>query len=132
MGTLKQKNKDYLSGPEMLKEIIRCQQNNVISDKLARMFMLLSNRYSSKANFSGYTYRDEMVASGILACVVAFPKFDPTKSNNPFAYFTKCIHRAFLQILNKEKTQQVLRDTILVKEGHNPSFNFMESTEFEE
>jgi hypothetical protein len=120
------KNKDYLSNKEMLAEIIACQERREISPKLSKMFILLATKYSTKANFSGYTYRDEMVATGILASVSAFPKFNPAKSDNPFAYFTKCIHRAFLQILNKEKNHQNIRDKMLVQTGQEPSFTYLD------
>lgn len=122
----KKKHKDYLSNKEMYTEIMQCQEQGEISDKLGRMFMLLSKHYATKPNFSGYTYVDEMVASGIAACCIAFNKFDGEKSQNPFAYFTQCIHHSFLQVLNKERNHQNIRDSLLVDAEMNPSLNFLE------
>ena len=34
-----------------------------------------------------------------------FRNFDPTKSNNPFAYFTQIIYFAFLRRITREKKQ---------------------------
>ncbi len=79
-----------------------------------------------KPNFNNYTYKIEMISSGILACVSALHKFDSEKSENAFAYYTSIIHNAFIQILNKEKKQQNIRDELLIKAELNPSFGYQE------
>lgn len=122
----KKESKDYLSNKEMYAEIVICQEKNVMSDKLGKMFVLLATHYATKPKFSGYSYRDEMVDAGITACCVAFNKFNPQRSVNTFAYFTTCIHNAFLQILNKEKTQREIRDKLLLNADMNPSFGYSE------
>ena len=38
-----------------------------------------------------------------------FRNFDPTKSNNPFAYFTQIIYYAFLRRIQKEKKQMYVK-----------------------
>jgi DNA-directed RNA polymerase specialized sigma subunit len=120
----KRASSDYLSNKQMYEELIRCQLAGKISDKLGKMFLLLSKHYATKPNFSGYTYKDEMISSGVLACCVAFTKFDGNKSNNPFAYFTQCIHHSFLQVLNKERANQDIRDKLLIQAELNPSSGF--------
>lgn len=40
---------------------------------------------------------------GVENCLKYIEKFDPEKSNNPFAYFTQVIWFAFLQRIAKEK-----------------------------
>lgn len=122
----KKKDKDYLSNKEMYQEIIECQDRGAISDKLGRMFMLLSRKYATKPNFSGYSYKDELISAGITSCVAAFMKFKREKTQNPFSYFTQCIHTAFLQILNKEKRHQEIRDALLVQNDMTPSNSYME------
>lgn len=122
----KKKEKGYLSNKEMFEELIICQKMNVVSDKLGKMFIILATRYSTKPNFSGYSYRSELVNSGIVACVAALHKFDSNKSENPFAYFTSINHNAFIQILNKEKRQQEIRDQLLVNNSYDPSFAYQE------
>ena len=124
--TSKKKHKDYLSNKEMCDEIMVCQEKGQISDRLGKMFLLLSKHYATKPNFSGYTYVDEMIASGTTSCCVAFNKFDGSKSQNPFAYFTQCIHHSFLQVLNKERNHQNIRDSLLLEAELEPSFGFLE------
>lgn len=120
----KKKEKGYLSNSEMFKEVLKCQENDKLSEELGTMFMIMAKRIATKPNFSGYSYKDEMIGNGVVACCGALHKFDPNKSENTFAYYTSIIHNAFIQILNKEKKQQDIRDALLVKENMTPSFNF--------
>jgi DNA-directed RNA polymerase specialized sigma24 family protein len=69
---------------------------------------------SSRYNFNQYTYRDEFVSDGILRAVEVFRSFDPSKSSNPFGYFTKVIYRTFLQRIKKEKTERQMRDKLIM------------------
>ncbi len=115
---------DYLSNQEFLQQVIACQEAGTCSNRLGEMFMILANRYASKPNFSGYSYKDEMISHALVACVASIDKFDTEKSENPFAYYTQVIHSAFLQILNKEKKHQNIRDKALVEANMNPSMNY--------
>lgn len=120
------KEEGYLSNKEMYNEVIKCQNDNQISEKLGKMFMILSKRISSKPNFSSYSYKDEMISNSLVACCAALHKFDSNKSENPFSYFTTIIHTSFIQVLNKEKKQQEIRDELLLEENLNPSFGYLE------
>jgi len=122
----KKKEEGYLSNKEMFTELMRCQEIGRVSDKLGKMYMILARRYASKPNFSGYSYKDEMISSGVVACVNALMKFNSERSDNPFAYYTSIVHNAFMQILNKEKKQQNIRDELLIKAELNPSFGYQE------
>jgi hypothetical protein len=81
----------------------------VIPDYVATSIMKISERLSSRPNFSGYTYRDEMVSDGIENCLVYIANFDETKYKNPFAYFTTIIYYAFLRRITKEKKQSFIK-----------------------
>lgn len=122
----RKKNPDYLSNKEMLAEVLYCQEQGIQTEKLGKMFMLMAKRYATKPNFSGYSYVDEMINNGIVACCAAVNKFKAEKSDNPFAYFTQCIHTAFIQILNKERVHQEIRDELLMEEDMDPSNSYLE------
>ena len=49
-------------------------------------------------------------------------KFDESKSENPFAYYTAAITNSFTRILNIEKKNQNIRDDLLEQEHMKPSF----------
>jgi len=76
------------------------------SDYIGEAIMLIATKLSNKSNFSGYSYKDEMVADGVENCIkYSLRNFDPAKSNNPFAYFTQSIKNAFLRRIKEEKRQ---------------------------
>ena len=72
---------------------------------VAECFMKIAENLSHKPNFLSYTFRDEMVGDAIENCVMYVDNFDPTKSSNPFAYFTQIVYYAFLRRIQKEKKQ---------------------------
>lgn len=76
-----------------------------IPNYIGECFIKIAEGLSHKPNFINYPFRDEMVADGIENCLMYFSNFDPTKSNNAFAYFTQIIYYAFLRRIQKEKKQ---------------------------
>ena len=83
--------------------------------------MKLVNGYASKVNFAGYTYVDEMKSEALLTCVKYAHNFDPTKSQNAFAYFTQIVHHAFTQVLNKEKSISTMKFNMMKEANPNLS-----------
>lgn len=94
-----------------------------ITNKLAKMYLMLCEKFSMKYNWRGYTYRDEMQASAVLQLTYAGLRFNEAKSENPFAYFSQISNNAFCRILNIEKKSQNIRDDILEANGMTPSMS---------
>lgn len=99
------------------------QTHGAMTDSLARMFMLLVERYSQRANWRGYTYVDEMKGQSLLQLSSMGLQFNEARSSNPFAYFTQALAHSFTRVLNIEKKNQNIRDSILVNQGLTPSFS---------
>jgi hypothetical protein len=76
-----------------------------IPNYIGECFLKIAEHLSRKPNFISYSFRDEMISDGIENCLMYFRNFDPTKSSNPFAYFTQIIYFAFLRRIMKEKKQ---------------------------
>jgi hypothetical protein len=93
-----------------------------ITDKLARMYIMLCEKYAMKFNWRGYTYNDEMRGAAILQLTYVGLRFNEAKSQNPFAYYTAAITNSFCRVLNTEKRVQHIRDDILEANGLNPSW----------
>lgn len=94
-----------------------------ITKNLARMFIKLCDRYSTRSNWRGYTYVDEMRAQALLQLSQIGLKFDESKSDNPFAYYTAVLTNSFTRIVNLEKKNQTIRDDLLIESGQSPSFS---------
>lgn len=86
-----------------------------VPEDIGKCFMMIATKLATKANFSGYTYKDEMICDALENCVVAVHSFDPEKSKNPFAYFTQIIWYAFLRRIEKEKKQTYVKYKSLEK-----------------
>jgi hypothetical protein len=103
-------NKDFLQEMIKYRTAIRKakrlgQPKPQIPTYVAKCFMMIAENLSHKPNFLSYTFRDEMVADAIENCVMYVDNFDPSKSSNPFAYFTQITYYAFLRRIQKEKKQ---------------------------
>lgn len=107
-----------------------CQTHGAMTDNLARMFILLVERYSQRANWRGYTYVDEMKGQSLLQLSSMGLQFNEAKSKNPFAYYTQALTHSFTRVLNTEKKNQNIRDEILIDQGLTPSFS--KQLEFEQ
>jgi len=94
-----------------------------ITNKLAKMYIMMCEKYAMKFNWRGYTYNDEMRNSAILQLTYVGLRFNEAKSQNPFAYYTAAITNSFCRVLNSEKRNQNIRDDILEMNGLNPSWS---------
>jgi hypothetical protein len=110
----------YVSNKEMCAALVEHKKRHVkalkegleppqIPDTIGKMIWLICERLSTRWNFSGYTYRDEMVADGIENCVAAVLKFNHKKSENAHAYFTLVAWRAFIRRIGKEQKQHAIK-----------------------
>ena len=97
-------------------------KHGYMTEKLARMFMKLCERYATKGNWRGYTYNDEMRGQALLQLSTVGLQFNEFKSQNPFAYYTAIVNNAFTRVLNIEKRNQVIRDDILEANDLTPSY----------
>jgi len=84
-----------------------------VSEYLGECFLKIATHLSYKANFINYSYKDDMISDGIENCLTAVEKFDPSRSTNPFAYYTQIIYFAFVRRIQKEKKQQATKYKLL-------------------
>ncbi len=80
-----------------------------VSNYIGESILLICNNLAKKPNFSGYTYKQDMISDGIIDCVAAVDNFNPDKTNNPFAYFTQIAWNAFIRRIAKEKKQTYVK-----------------------
>lgn len=105
-----------------------CKDHGQITKTLAKMYLMMTEKYAMKFNWRGYTYNDEMRASAVLQLTYVGLRFNEAKSSNPFAYYTAATTNSFRRVLNNEKKNQNLRDDILELNGLNPSWTRMNSS----
>lgn len=88
-----------------------------IPESIAMKIYKIANRLATKPNFRNYTYIEEMISDGLENSFRYIHKFNPEKSDNPFAYFTTVCYNAFVQRINKEKRQADTKSRALEKYG---------------
>jgi len=81
----------------------------IVPKYIGESILLICNNLAKKPNFSGYTYKTDMISDAIMDCVAAVDNFDPEKTNNPFAYFTQIAWNAFIRRIHKEKKQTYIK-----------------------
>jgi len=132
------KQKHYINNADFLKALVdykelcsTAQKDGTpepkIPNYIGECFMKIAEGLSHKPNFINYTYRDEMISDGIENCLMYFNNFDPSKSNNPFAYFTQIIYYAFLRRIQKEKKQLYVKYKATEQAGILDEFEMLES-----
>lgn len=100
---LKVYHKEYHEAKENGTELPR------IPEYAGLAIQLIANKLASKSNFSGYSFKEEMISDGIENCILYLYNFNPEKTNNPFAYITQVIKFAFIRRIQKEERQQYIK-----------------------
>lgn len=132
------KQKHYINNEDFLKALVDYKTRCIEAEKegkskpnipnyIGECFMKIAEGLSHKPNFINYTYRDEMISDGIENCLMYFENFDPSKSKNPFAYFTQVIYFAFLRRIQKEKKQLYVKYKATEMYGVLDEFEMLES-----
>lgn len=126
MTEIKKKKKNYINNADLLIELEKSHKQNRMTEELGRMLLLLCQRYIQIPRFSKYTYTDDMQGFALMTICRVWKSFDASKSQNPFAYFTQCIHHAYFQYNNSERKQRDIKDEIRINNGLNASYNYAE------
>ena len=117
----------YVTNAELIEAIAADKANNqILSPRLAKYLYMIAERYSFSPSFANYSFREDMVSIAVVNLCANWYKFDPEKSDNPFAFYTTAAYRSFLQYLADEKKHREIRDSLLVEAGANPSFSFQD------
>ena len=131
---MKKKSEHYVNNKEFLLALVdfkaECkvaEENGEprpqISNYIGECFLKIATHLSYKPNFVNYMFREDMICDGIENCVQYIGNFDPSKSSNPFAYFTQIIYYAFLRRISKEKRQLEIKNKIITKSGYDQLFH---------
>ncbi len=107
----------------------------MVSNYIGESFLKIAKGLSHKANFSGYTYKEEMVMDAVENCLRAIHNYNinaSTRSGNPnaFSYFTQICYFAFLRRLAKEKRQKEIKDEFIKKCGIDELMDYEDGEDF--
>lgn len=131
------KSNHYINNEEFLRAIIEyrekyyfAKENNLgkpkIPEYIGMCFIKIAENLVKKNNFSGYSFKDELLLDAIENCVQVCHNFNPVKSSNPFSYFTQITYYAFVRRIVKEKKQ------LYIKYKATEHFGMLDETVFED
>ena len=116
----RKKSVHYVDNKEFLRAMIewrdKCLEAEVqgeitppVTNYIGECFFKIANHLSFRPNFINYTYKDEMILDAIENCITYCSNFDPSKSKNPFSYFTQIVYYAFVRRIEKEKKHNYVK-----------------------
>lgn len=92
-----------------------------MTNGLGRLLMKLANSYATRRNWNGYTWNDEMISEALVNLTANALKFNEAKSDNPHAYFTRCLQNSFIVENAKQKKYYDTKDEVRFEHGLKPS-----------
>ena len=118
------KRKHYITNKDLLVEIRKYKEtcrwdkdgkyihgSGIVHEELAVMIITIAKNFSTKPNFSGYTWKDDMIADAVFTCIKYIHNFrvDEEKAN-PFAYITTICYNSFVNFIKKQKKHSKIKD----------------------
>lgn len=109
----------YINNKEFYDEIVeyfetlKTDPNAGIPEAIWIKFHKLTQRIAMLPKFSGYTYKEEFISDALLLCAMKIDKFNPEKSQNPFAFFTQVITNCYWQAIAGENKEVSKKKSLL-------------------
>jgi hypothetical protein len=104
-----------------------------LSPELGSMIRSISEGLAKKGNFAGYTWKDDMIQDGCLACCLYLHNYNKDYPN-AFGYITSICARAFINHIKKQKKHSLIKDVLanaeleiaMTMEENNGTINYQE------
>jgi len=105
------KTKEYVNNADLYEVLIEFNEdkneNKRMPEYIGYAIKKICTELTNHRWFIGYTnaWKEEMISDAIVDCVAAVGNFDPSKTKNPFGYFTQIAWYAFRRRIDKERRQ---------------------------
>lgn len=91
----KDKSGHYVPNAILLAELIKCKENDELSEDAALMFTAIATKLSMRLKYTNPSDREDCISSAVLDCVLYWRNFDVEKTDNAFAYITSICSNGF-------------------------------------
>ena len=85
----------YVMNSVLIAEIIKCNNEDRLSEELVRMFYQIAEKLSMKIMYNDPEDRKDCIATAVMDCVLYWKNFNPETSTNGFAYITSICKNGF-------------------------------------
>jgi hypothetical protein len=111
---------EYVNNKQFLEALIEYKQSITeatnsslpkprVPEYIGECILKITENIARRPNFSGYTFKEDMIGDAIENCLLYLHNFDETSSKNPFGYFSKIIWYAFLRRIEEESTETYVK-----------------------
>jgi hypothetical protein len=113
-------SKEYVNNAEFLEALNNYKQSVAEAESLGlpkprvpeyigECILKITENIAKRPNFSGYTFKEDMIGDAIENCLLYLHNFDQESSKNAFGYFSKIVWYAFLRRIEKESTETYVK-----------------------
>lgn len=117
-------NNHYVSNKEFAAEIniyrkayLEAQANGAplpqMSESIGYAILRIATKLCNAHNFVGYSFKDEMIADGVMKCIRKIHLFDSERSDNAFAYATQIIFNAAIERIKIERKETSIKARLI-------------------
>lgn len=97
-----------------------------VPNSIGREILQICTKMSTRANFNGYTFLEEMIGDAVVDCTRAVRNYNVNRiEQNPFGYFSRIAWNAFLRRIEVEGAQTKLKQDLFLDENY-VAFSTME------
>ena len=93
----------------LLQEVVLSKEKGAMTERLTELFIELVERVIDRKGYTKMTWNEDMKAYALMILCRTWYKFNPEKSDNPFAYYTTCVHSACIQYINRELKEDTIK-----------------------
>ena len=91
----------YLRNKDLLSEFQICKEKGELTRNMTQMFILLVKRISRKFHYQNAMDREDTEGQALYQLCKNWHKFNPERSDNPFAFYTQVAKMGFAQGFNQ-------------------------------
>lgn len=85
----------YVKNSVLRAEMIKCLEQGELSNEAALMFQQIATKLSSRLKYSDEADREDCISYAVWDCIRYWRDYDPTVSDNAFAYITSICRNGF-------------------------------------
>lgn len=85
----------YVKNSVLRDELIKCREQDKLTDEAVSMFTQIATKLSASIKYNDPEDRKDCIAYAVLDCVRYWRNYDPSVSENAFAYITSVCRNGF-------------------------------------
>lgn len=91
----------YVKNSDLLKEIIVSKEKGSLTPKALDMLMRIANESNKRLRYKNPLDKEDCISGAIEDLLRYWDRFDPAKSNNPFAFYSQMAKHGFGKVWKK-------------------------------